>query len=196
MDSIPSLLGLALRAGRLAVGEEPVGVACRCHKGYLLLLASDAADNTIRRALHFCQAGKTICLTLPLTKQELGSGLGRASCAMLALTDVGFAAAVAEKLAQLDPEAYGPAWETLSNKAARVKKRRAEKRSPHKNKGARRAGKRKPDGPSNDGSQGNGLAPFPYFVGSRAGSPAAERKEQAAGPCLGLAVMEVALFEF
>lgn len=54
---------------------------------------------------------------------------------MLALTDVGFAAAVAEKLAQLDPEAYGPAWETLSNKAARVKKRRAEKRSPHKNKG-------------------------------------------------------------
>ena len=121
-----------------------------------MLLASDAADNTIRRALHFCQAGKTICLTLPLTKQELGSGLGRASCAMLALTDVGFAAAVAEKLAQLDPEAYGPAWETLSNKAARVKKRRAEKRSPHKNKGARRAGKRKPDGPSNDGSQGNG----------------------------------------
>ena len=103
MDSIPSLLGLALRAGRLAVGEEPVGVACRCHKGYLLLLASDAADNTIRRALHFCQAGKTICLTLPLTKQELGSGLGRASCAMLALTDVGFAAAVAEKLAQLAP---------------------------------------------------------------------------------------------
>ena len=89
--------------GRLAVGEEPVGVACRCHKGYLLLLASDAADNTIRRALHFCQAGKTICLTLPLTKQELGSGLGRASCAMLALTDVGFAAAVAEKLAQLAP---------------------------------------------------------------------------------------------
>ena len=29
--------------------------------------------------------------------------------------------ALAEKLAQLDPEAYGPAWETLSNKAARVK---------------------------------------------------------------------------
>ena len=78
------------------------------------------------------QAGKTICLTPPLTKQELGSGLGRASCAMLALTDVGFAAAVAEKLAQLDPEAYGPAWETLSNKAARVKKRRRKSAPPTK----------------------------------------------------------------
>ena len=100
MDSIPSLLGLALRAGRLAVGEEPVGTACRCHKGYLLLLASDAADNTIRRALHFSQAGKTICLTLPLTKEELGSGLDRTSCAMVAVTDVGFAASIAERLAQ------------------------------------------------------------------------------------------------
>ncbi len=135
MDSIPSLLGLALRAGRLAVGEEPVGTACRDHKGYLLLLASDAADNTIRRALSFCQAGNTISLQLPLTKAELGSGVGRSSCAMLAITDVGFAAAVAKKLAQADPAAYGQAWETLSQKAARAKKRRDEKHSPNKNKG-------------------------------------------------------------
>lgn len=75
---------------------------------------------------------------------------------MLALTDVGFAAAVAEKLAQLDPEAYGPAWETLSNKAAGSRNAARKSAPPHKNKGARRAGKRKPDGPSNDGSQGNG----------------------------------------
>lgn len=152
MDNIPSLLGLALRAGRLAVGEEPVGAACRCHKGYLLLLASDAADNTIRRALHFSQAGKTICLTLPLSKEELGTSLGRSTCAMLAVTDVGFAASVAQQLAKTDPETYGPAWETLSAKAARVKKRREEKRSPHKNKGARRSRNRNPS------SSGSGVS--------------------------------------
>ena len=118
MDSIPSLLGLALRAGRLAVGEEPVGAACRGHKAYLLLLASDAADNTIRRASHFSQSAKnTICLQLPLTKAELGSGLGRTACAMAALTDVGFAAAVAQRLAQSDPAAYGPGEETPGPKA-------------------------------------------------------------------------------
>ena len=104
MDSILPLLGLAFRAGRLAVGEEPVGAVCRAHKAYLLLLAHDAADNTIRRAHHFCQAGKTVCLTIPFSKDELGSCLGRTSCAMLAVSDVGFAAAVAEKLAQADPE--------------------------------------------------------------------------------------------
>lgn len=148
MDNIPSLLGLALRAGRLAVGEEAVGAACRCHKGYLLLLASDAADNTIRRANHFSQAGKTICLTVPLSKEELGSGLGRSACAMLALTDVGFAASVAQQLAKADPETYGPAWEALSHKATRVKKRREEKHSPNKNKGARRRKKRGAGTPS------------------------------------------------
>ena len=67
MDSIPSLLGLALRAGRLAVGEEPVeGRPAGGTKPTSLLLASDAADNTIRRASHFSQSAKnTICLQLP-----------------------------------------------------------------------------------------------------------------------------------
>ena len=124
MDSMTSLLGLALRAGRLAVGEEPVGAACRAHKAYMLLLACDAADNTIRRAHQFTQAVKTITLSLPLDKTALGACLGRKSCAMVALTDVGLAASVAEKLAQLDPEAYGQGRDTLAQWAARAKQRR------------------------------------------------------------------------
>ena len=125
MDNISSLLGLALRAGRLAAGEEPVGAACRGHKAYLLLLASDAADNTIRRAHHFAQTGtNTICLTIPMTKEELGGALGRASCAMLAVTDVGLAAALADKLASVDGETFGPARDALSFKARRASRRK------------------------------------------------------------------------
>ena len=125
MDSIASLLGLALRAGRLAVGEEPVRTASRSHKAYLLLLSSDAADNTIRRAHHFTQTGtNTICLTIPMTKEELGAPLGRASCAMLAVTDVGFAAALAKKLADRDETAYGSARDILFHKAEKANKRR------------------------------------------------------------------------
>jgi len=125
MDNISSLLGLALRAGRLAVGEEPVGTASRSHKAYLLLLASDAADNTIRRAHHFTQTGtNTICLTVPMTKEELGGALGRASCAMLAVTDVGFAAALAKRLASVDEQTFGSARDALTPKAQRANKRR------------------------------------------------------------------------
>lgn len=145
MDSTSSLLGLALRAGRLAVGEEPVEAACRTHKAHLLLLACDAADNTIRRAAQFTQAGKTLCLTLPLDKAALGGCLGRASCAMAAVTDVGLAASVAEKLAQADPAAYGEAHTLLAQRAVRAKKRREKKRAHEKNprqgKGAGNKGK-------------------------------------------------------
>ena len=139
MDNIASLLGLALRAGRLAVGEEPVGTASRSHKAYLLLLASDAADNTIRRARQYTQVGtNTICLQIPMTKEELGGCLGRASCAMLAVTDVGFASALAERLAQIDPDAYGAARDALGPKARRAVKRRKESKREAKTKRGQR----------------------------------------------------------
>ena len=74
---------------------------------------------------HFTQAGtNTICLTIPMTKEELGGCLGRASCAMLAVTDVGFAAAMAERLAKADEKTYGPARDALKPKAAKANKRR------------------------------------------------------------------------
>ena len=143
MDSIAPFLGLALRAGRLAVGEEPVGTACRTHKARLLLLASDAADNTIRRALRFSQAGTIPCLTLSLNKEALGACLGRASCAMLAVTDAGFAAALAEKLAKEDPQQYGQVQALLSQKAARMKRRRKEKRRENSGTGQNRKSQHK-----------------------------------------------------
>ena len=133
MDSILSFLGLIYRAGRLAVGEEPVGAAARAHKAYLLLLASDAADNTVRRAEHFCQAGKTVLLTALWTRQELGGAVGRTACAMMAVSDVGSAAALAEKLAARDPERFGAARDALVPKAARAKRRRDETRAHKKN---------------------------------------------------------------
>lgn len=133
MDSTLSFLGLIYRAGRLAVGEEPVGAAARAHKAYLLLLASDAADNTIRRADHLCQGGKTVRLTAPWTRQELGGAVGRTACAMMAVSDIGFAAALAEKLAAQDPERFGGVRDALVPKAARAKRRRDEKRAHEKN---------------------------------------------------------------
>ena len=48
-DPILHLLGLAKKAGRLEIGEEPVGAAARAHQARVLLLAADAAPNTVRR---------------------------------------------------------------------------------------------------------------------------------------------------
>lgn len=78
-DPILHLLGLAKKAGRLEVGEEPVGALCRARQAKLVLLAADAAPNTCRRAAHFGQAGNVLWLALPFSKAELGLALGRSS---------------------------------------------------------------------------------------------------------------------
>ena len=102
MDNTLHLLGIAQKAGRLEVGEEPVGAAARARQARVILLACDAAANTARRAGHFGEAGNVLWLTVPYTKAELGGAVGRASCAMLALTDAGLAASLVKKLAR-DP---------------------------------------------------------------------------------------------
>ena len=92
------LLGLARKAGKLELGEEPVGAACRGHKARLVLLASDAAENTADRARRAAGSANVRCVPTPFSKTELGAALGRGSCAALALTDEGFAKALLQKL--------------------------------------------------------------------------------------------------
>ena len=119
MDNVLHLLGIARKAGRVEVGEEPVGASARARQARLILVASDAADNSARRAAHFAQAGKAPWFRVPYTKGELGGTVGRASCAMLALTDVGLAAALLARLAAGAPETYGAASAELSERRTR-----------------------------------------------------------------------------
>lgn len=141
MDSILHLLGLARKAGRIEVGEEPVGAAARAKQARLILVAADAADNSLRRARHFAQLGNTVCLHTPYLKGALGSAVGRSACAMLALTDAGLAAAVAKRLADEDPGRYGEAALALDQKAAKMLQRQRERRQHEKN---IQQGKKKP----------------------------------------------------
>ena len=128
-----SLLGLALRGGRLAVGEEPVESAARAKDARLLLLASDAADHTCRRTKHFAEIGNCIWLTVPFTKAEMGQAVGRSAVAIVAVTDIGLAAAVAHRLEALDEKKFGETAARLDVKAKRAEARRAEQRAHEKN---------------------------------------------------------------
>ena len=132
-DNILSLLGLALRGGRLVMGEEPVEGVARARDARVLLLASDAADNTRRRIEHFADEGQCMWLRVPFTKEELGRALGRTSVAVAAITDIGLAAAVARRLAELDPARYEESAARLDVKAQRAAERRAEQLAHEKN---------------------------------------------------------------
>ncbi len=101
-DSALSLLGLALRGKNLAVGEAPVEEACKTRRARLVVSAADAAGNSADRARRWAENGGVPWMPVPWDKETLGGALGRASCAMAAVTDQGLAAALAEKLARTD----------------------------------------------------------------------------------------------
>jgi ribosomal protein L7Ae-like RNA K-turn-binding protein len=134
-DNALSMIGLALRAGRLEAGEEPAGDACRERRCRLLLVAGDAAGNTLRRAERFAALGQCLTLSLPCSRAELGAALGRGSCALAAVTDLGLAQAIVAKLARKDPERYGGTAERLRLKAERAALRREKKPGSTRRKG-------------------------------------------------------------
>lgn len=138
MNDILSFIGLAKKAGHLEIGEEPVGAAARSHAARLLLVASDAADNTMRRAERFLESGKLVLLRVPYTKEDLGDITGRSSCAVLALTDIGFASSLADKLEALDPDQYTEGAAELRAQLQRTHQRRQELQ---RHEGKQKAGK-------------------------------------------------------
>lgn len=133
MERILSMIGLAKKAGLVEIGEEPVGSAARAKHARVILVAGDAAASSVRRAYSFAQSGSCLCLTIDATKDELGGALGRTSCAMAAVTDIGFAEAIVKKLAAMDETRYGAAAAQLQVKAKRAAERKAEKLQHEKN---------------------------------------------------------------
>ena len=140
MDKLLNLIGLAQKAGRLAVGEEPTGAAARARDARLILVAADAAENSVRRVRHFADAGQCLWCRIGADKDALGRAVGRSSCAMLAVTDIGFAEAIAKKLAEGD-ERFAETAEKLAVKAQRAAERRREAEAHERNV---RTGKKRP----------------------------------------------------
>ena len=135
-----NLNGLAQKAGWLAVGEEPTGAAARARAARLILVAADAAENSVRRVRHFADAGHCLWCRIGADKDALGRAVGRSSCAMLAVTDIGFAEAIAKKLAEGD-ERFAETAEKLAVKARRAAERRREAEAHERNV---RTGKKRP----------------------------------------------------
>jgi hypothetical protein len=68
----------------------------------LICLAADASDNAARRAEAFAHAPAVPIARLPYEKQTISDLVGKTGCSMLAVTDIGFAAAFAAALADGD----------------------------------------------------------------------------------------------
>ena len=123
MDKAASYLGLARKAGMLALGEQQCIDALQKGRAKLFLLAADAAENTVSYAHSLSGGHRAPLMSLPWSKDELSAMLGRAGCAMLIFTDLPFAAQFAAALAETIPEWRSTAalLEARRNKAQRRK---------------------------------------------------------------------------
>ncbi len=129
MDKALNYLSLARKAGRIELGEEPVGAAARAGKARLVVVANDAGDHTWRRAKSFVSGTDQQCMKIPYSKDQMGQAIGRSSLAIAAFTDPALALAFLNAL----PEQDRAVLDNLQKKTDRVRQRRAEEKAHEKN---------------------------------------------------------------
>ena len=141
MDKALNYMALARKAGRIELGEEPVGGAARAGKACLVVVAADAGDHTWRRAKSFVAGTNQVAVKLPFSKDEMGMATGRTSLAIAAFTDPAMALACLKSLPQ--QEKYSQELETLENRTKRVRQRQQEAKAHEKNKRVGKPGMKK-----------------------------------------------------
>ena len=99
-DKVLSMVGLAMRAGKVASGEFSTENAVKSGKAVLVLVAGDASENTKKMFTNMC-AFYQVPLKIYGTKETLGRALGKEYRASLALLDRGLGGAV---LKLINPE--------------------------------------------------------------------------------------------
>ena len=126
-DRVLGLLGMMRRASAIAPGEDRASEAVSQGKAKLLLLASDAGEKTETRADRMLEGRSARKIVLPFSREETGAAIGLGSCVMIAVTDLGFARSLAEKLAEEDPGRYGADAEAVGRRFEKAQRRKTEK---------------------------------------------------------------------
>lgn len=85
-----SSIGLCMRAGKCISGEELVLKAVRSGKAELVIVASDASANTVKKFQDKCRFYKVDFLQIG-TREEIGRSIGKRDRVVIAITDSGFA---------------------------------------------------------------------------------------------------------
>ena len=97
-----SHLGMAKKAGLLAVGSEAAAQAARRGEATLIITASDASEGSVRRAKANAESNGITYLAVPFSMFELGNAAGRGSPGTIAFLDKGLAEGFMKRLAEAE----------------------------------------------------------------------------------------------
>ncbi len=103
MKKVYAMLGMAMKAGKVASGEFSTEKSVKSGQAQLVIVSEDASDNTKKLFSNMCGFYKVPKCFFG-TKEELGHAIGKAIRASLAITDEQFARAISKKLEQAGKE--------------------------------------------------------------------------------------------
>lgn len=89
-NKILSLLGIARKAGRLSLGNDPAVEAMKSGQTHLVLVASDLSQRTLKGIYHTAEEELIDVLKMDTTMDEIGVALGKRT-GIIAVNDAGFA---------------------------------------------------------------------------------------------------------
>ncbi|MBR3972259.1 MAG: ribosomal L7Ae/L30e/S12e/Gadd45 family protein [Ruminococcus sp.] len=89
-DRLLSFMGICRRAGKLVIGNDPVRESVETDKAFLVIMASDISQNTLKKIKPVIDESNVLCYRVNRTKDEISFSLGKA-CAIMSVTDKGFA---------------------------------------------------------------------------------------------------------
>ena len=96
-DKVLSYLGLATKAGKVQSGEFSTEQSVKTGKAALVIVASDASDNTKKKFKNMCTFYE-VPFYIYGTKDALGNCIGKEFRASLALEDTGFCNAIKKQI--------------------------------------------------------------------------------------------------
>ena len=99
-NKVLSLLGLATKAGKVASGEFSTEKSVKTGKGFLVLVADDASQNTRKKFQNMCDFYE-VPIYFIANQEELGRFCGKEVRASLAVQDENFAKAMLKELQKL-----------------------------------------------------------------------------------------------
>lgn len=99
MNKIYSMLGLAMKAGKVVSGEFSTDKSVKSGKAWLVIVSEDASDNTKKMFSDMCKFYH-VPRYFYGTKEELGHAMGKAMRSSLAITDENFAKSIIKHLEQ------------------------------------------------------------------------------------------------
>ncbi|SEN33829.1 Ribosomal protein L7Ae [Paenibacillus sp. OV219] len=94
-----SLLGMAMRAGKLVTGDETVLKAVKQGKAKIVIVAADASDNTKKKFRDKC-ATYNVKLIEAFDRITIGEAIGKSERVLLGVTDAGFSKSILQSLTE------------------------------------------------------------------------------------------------